>query len=68
MAERRNGWAARTRLGWMAVLAGGFACAGMAAETAAPVATPADFAVDRSVMSDKYWSIWNDDVQRGIDA
>ena len=35
---------------------------------AAPVATPADFAVDRSVMSDKYWSIWNDDVQRGIDA
>ena len=54
MAERRNGWAARTRLGWMAVLAGGFACAGMAAETAAPVATPADFAVDRSVMSDKY--------------
>ena len=68
MAERRNGWAARTRLGWMAVLAGGFACAGMAAETAAPEATPADFAVDRSVMSDKYWSIWNDDVQRGIDA
>lgn len=68
MAERRNGWAARTRLRWMAVLAGGFACAGMAAETAAPVATPADFAVDRSVMSDKYWSIWNDDVQRGIDA
>lgn len=68
MAERRNGWTARTRLGWMAALAGGFACAGMAAETAAPVATPAEFAVDRSVMSDKYWAIWNDDVQRGIDA
>ena len=24
--------------------------------------------VDRSVMSDAYWSIWNDDVQRRIDA
>ena len=27
-----------------------------------------DFAMDRSVMSDKYWSIWNDEVQAKIDA
>ena len=26
------------------------------------------FTLDRSVMSEKYWSIWNDDVQRKIDA
>ena len=28
----------------------------------------ADFAVDRSVMSEAYWRIWNEDVQRKIDA
>ena len=28
----------------------------------------ADFAIDRSVMSDAYWKIWNDDVQAKIDA
>lgn len=28
----------------------------------------AEFAIDRSVMSDAYWKIWNDDVQRMIDA
>ena len=28
----------------------------------------ADFAVDRSVMSEAYWRIWNGDVQRKIDA
>ena len=28
----------------------------------------ADFTIDRSAMSDAYWSIWNDDVQRRIDA
>ena len=27
-----------------------------------------DFDMDRSVMSDKYWSIWNDEVQAKIDA
>jgi len=27
-----------------------------------------DFAIDRSVMSDKYWSIWNDEAQAKIDA
>ena len=28
----------------------------------------AEFAVDRSAMSDAYWKIWNDDVQAKIDA
>ena len=28
----------------------------------------ATFAVDRSAMSDKYWEIWNDEVQARIDA
>ena len=28
----------------------------------------ADFKIDRSVMSDKYWAIWNDEVQAKIDA
>ena len=28
----------------------------------------ADFKIDRSVMSDKYWAIWNDKVQAKIDA
>ena len=28
----------------------------------------AEFTLDRSVMSEKYWSIWNEDVQRKIDA
>ena len=28
----------------------------------------ADFQIDRSVMSGKYWEIWNDDVQAKIDA
>lgn len=26
------------------------------------------FKIDKSVMSDKYWAIWNDDVQKRIDA
>ncbi len=26
------------------------------------------FEIDKSVMSDKYWEIWNDDVQKRIDA
>ena len=28
----------------------------------------AEFKMDRSVMSDAYWKIWNDDVQKRIDA
>ena len=28
----------------------------------------AEFKIDRSVMSDKYWAIWNDEVQAKIDA
>ena len=28
----------------------------------------ADFKIDGSVMSDKYWEIWNDQVQAKIDA
>jgi len=28
----------------------------------------ADFEVDRTAMSDKYWEVWNDDVQAKIDA
>ena len=28
----------------------------------------ADFKVDRSVMADAYWKVWNDDVQAKIDA
>ena len=41
----------------------------MAACLAAAVSVArAEFAIDRSVMSEKYWTIWNDDVQRKIDA
>ena len=28
----------------------------------------AEFKVDRSAMSDKYWEIWNDQVQAKLDA
>ncbi len=28
----------------------------------------AEFKMDRSVMSDAYWRIWNDDAQKKIDA
>ena len=28
----------------------------------------AEFKIDRSAMSEKYWSIWNDEVQAKIDA
>ena len=31
-------------------------------------AAQAEFTIDRSVMSDAYWNIWNDDAQRQIDA
>ena len=34
----------------------------------AAVSASAEFKCDRSVMSDAYWSIWNDDVQAKIDA
>ncbi|MGN0854206.1 MAG: endo-1,4-beta-xylanase [Kiritimatiellia bacterium] len=33
-----------------------------------PLPVRAAFTVDRSVMSPKYWEIWNDDVQAKIDA
>ena len=33
-----------------------------------PWAGRAAFQMDRSVMSDKYWAIWNDEVQQKIDA
>ena len=33
-----------------------------------PLLVLADFTPDRSVMSDAYWAIWNDDVQARIDA
>lgn len=32
------------------------------------LAASAEFSVDRSVMSDEYWKMWNDDVQARIDA
>ena len=35
---------------------------------AAPMVALAGFQVDRSVMSDEYWAIWNDGVQAKIDA
>ena len=38
------------------------------ASVAVSVASHAGFLVDRSVMSDAYWKIWNDDVQSKIDA
>lgn len=31
-------------------------------------ALAAEIPLDRSVMSEKYWAIWNDDVQKRIDA
>ena len=34
----------------------------------AATAAQAEFKIDRSVMSDAYWNIWNDDVQAKIDA
>ena len=47
------------------------AAMGAMAATAAFVGTgfgAEPFKVDRSVMSEKYWQIWNDDVQKKIDA
>ena len=38
------------------------------AVAAAAFSAKGDFAMDRSVMSDKYWAIWNDEVQAKIDA
>ena len=40
-----------------AMLAASVMCAGLAF---------ADFKVDRSVMSEEYWKIWNDDAQAKI--
>ena len=40
----------------------------VAAALAAPLAAMAAFQVDRSAMSEKYWSIWNDAEQAKIDA
>ncbi len=34
----------------------------------AAVSVQATFTLDRSVMSEEYWKIWNDDAQRRIDA
>ena len=34
----------------------------------AATAAQAEFKINRSVMSEAYWKIWNDDVQRRIDA
>ena len=34
----------------------------------AAVAAQAEFKIDRTAMSDEYWKIWNDDVQKKIDA
>ena len=34
----------------------------------AATAAQAEFKIDRSVMSEAYWNIWNDDVQRRIDV
>ena len=34
----------------------------------AATAVQAEFKIDRSVMSEEYWKIWNDDVQAKIDA
>ena len=33
-----------------------------------PAIAAAEFKIDRSVMSDEYWKIWNDDAQAKIDA
>ena len=35
---------------------------------AAACGVRADFTMDRSVMADAYWQLWNDDVQKRIDA
>ncbi|MBQ9431754.1 MAG: endo-1,4-beta-xylanase [Kiritimatiellae bacterium] len=35
---------------------------------AATLGARAEFKVDRSVMSDEYWKVWNDDVQAKIDS
>jgi len=40
----------------------------MAAVMAAVGAARAEFVMDRSVMSNEYWQVWNDDVQARIDA
>ena len=34
----------------------------------AAVAAQAEFKIDRTAMSEEYWKIWNDDVQKKIDA
>ena len=40
----------------------------MAAAAMCALAASAEFKMDKSVMSDKYWEIWNDGVQAKIDA
>ena len=40
----------------------------VASLTSVVLTASAAFQVDKSVMSDKYWRIWNDDVQTKIDA
>ena len=40
----------------------------MVAMAASSLAAMAEFKMDRSVMGDKYWSVWNDSVQAKIDA
>ncbi len=34
----------------------------------AAVAAQAEFKIDRTAMSEEYWKIWSDDVQKKIDA
>ena len=48
--------------GIMRMIAVGFCLASVV------LAAHADFKMDKSVMSDKYWEIWNDQVQAKIDA
>ena len=49
-------------------VAGAFVVSAMLAGALLPSGVFAEFKVDRSVMSDAYWKIWNDDVQAKIDA
>ena len=45
-----------------------FFCIAVAVLCGVPAFAGTDFTIDRSAMSDAYWRIWNDDVQRRIDS
>ena len=53
---------------WTNKTANGAVSWNAAAALAFALTAQAEFKIDRSVMSEKYWALWNDEVQAMIDA